>query len=85
MDAFDSLLVVPKALRDARKDLLWLVFAMILVFPAALWLLARTDPAIFRHLVSIMALFLLTSLLPGLRCKLHVLYACFMAIVRFQA
>ena len=45
---------------------------MILVFPAVLRLLTRTDPTIFRYLVSIMALFLLTSLLLGLRYKVHV-------------
>ena len=73
MDAFGPLLAVPRALRDARKsDLLQLVVAMILVFPAALWLLTLTDPAIFSYLVSIMALFLLTSLLLGFRYKVHV-------------
>ncbi len=72
MDAFGPLLVVPRALRDARKlDFLRLVVAMILVFPAALLLLKHTDPAVFRCLVSIMALVLLTTLLLGLRYKGH--------------
>ncbi len=73
MDAFGPLLAVPKALQDARKpDFLRLVLAMIVVFPMALWLLTQTDPAIFRYLVSIMALFLLISLLFGLRYKRQV-------------
>ena len=72
MDAFGPLLAVPRALRDARKlDLLRLVLTMILVFPAALWLLAHTDPALFRYLVSTMAFVLLASVLSGFRYKGH--------------
>ena len=73
MDAFGPLLAVPRALQDARKpDLLRLVVAMIVVFPVALWLLTRADPAIFRYLVSTMALFLTISLLFKLRYKGYV-------------
>ncbi|MGB1830505.1 MAG: TSUP family transporter, partial [Paracoccaceae bacterium] len=49
MDVFGPLLAVPKAFKEARKpDLARLLSAMILVFPFALWLLTRSDPAIFR-------------------------------------
>jgi len=73
MDVFGPLLAVPKAFKEARKpDLARLLSAMILVFPFALWLLTRSDPAIFRYLVSAMALCLLASLLFGLRYKGHV-------------
>ena len=73
MNTFGPLLAVPIALLDTRKpDLPRLVVVMILVFTAALRLLTRTDLTIIRYLVSIMALFLLTSLLLGLRYKGHV-------------
>ena len=67
MDDFTPVLTVFRALRDAPKpELLRLVVTMILVFPATLWLLTRTDPAIFRCLAAVMALFLLASQLLGL-------------------
>ncbi len=85
MDASGPLSAVPKALRDGCKlDLLRLVVAMILVVPAALWLLTHTDPAVFRYLVSIMALVLLTTVLIGLRYRVICARACFMALVRCQ-
>ena len=68
MDAFRPGFAVLRALRDACKpELPRLVVIMILGFPKALWPFTRIDSAIFRYLVAIMALFLLTSLLLGLR------------------
>jgi len=70
MDIFGPLPVVPRAWRDAhRPDLFRLVVGMTLTVPIAFWLLAQLDPAIFRYIVSAIALVMLFVLGLGLRYR----------------
>ena len=81
MDVFGPLLAVPKAFKEARKpDLARLLSAMILVFPFALWLLTRSDPAIFRYLVSAMALVCLQACCLVFVIRVMCIRACFMGL-----
>ncbi|MGB0169176.1 MAG: hypothetical protein ACPF9G_07815 [Paracoccaceae bacterium] len=51
----------------AVMDLFRLIAAMLLVLPLALWVLSRSEPILFRYLVSGLTLTLLALLLSGLR------------------
>lgn len=68
MDIFGPIPVIPRAWRDAhRPDLFRLIVGMAVTVPVALWLLSRLDPAIFRYVVSAIALGMLVILGLGLR------------------
>ena len=70
MDLFGPLVLLPKVAKDLRFSELWrLVCAMAFVFPFALWALSKSDPNVFRYLVSILAILLLLSLIFGLKYK----------------
>ena len=70
MDFFGPIFLVPKALTQARRaDLTRLLSAMVVVLPIALWLLSRSEPEVFRYLVSLLAILLVTNLTFGLRYR----------------
>ena len=70
MDFFGPLVLIPRLAKDIRFSELWrLVLAMALVFPFALWALSKSDPDLFRYLVSCVALVLLICLVMGIRYR----------------
>ncbi|MDC0521010.1 hypothetical protein OAN71_01020 [bacterium] len=68
MDLFGPLPLLRAASKKVmRADLFRLISAMLLVLPLALWVLSRSEPILFRYLVSGLTLALLALLLSGLR------------------
>ena len=68
MDLFGPLpLLRAASKRVVATDLIRLIAAMLLVLPLALWVLSRSEPILFRYLVSGLTLALLALLLSGLR------------------
>tara|TARA_A100001015_G_scaffold319281_1_gene441694 strand:- start:466 stop:1221 length:756 start_codon:yes stop_codon:yes gene_type:complete len=70
MDFFGPILLVPQAILEARRtDLTRLLSAMVFILPIALWLLSQSEPEVFRYMVSLLAILLLTCLIFGLRYR----------------
>ena len=68
MDLFGPLPLLRAASKKVmRADLFRLISAMLLVLPLALWVLSRSEPILFRYLVSGLTLAFLALLLSGLR------------------
>ncbi len=61
---------IPAAIRNGHKrDLLRLMIGVVLMLPMGLWLLTRTDPSVFRYLVSVLSIGMLIILLTGFRYR----------------
>ncbi|CUH53805.1 sulfite exporter TauE/SafE family protein [Shimia marina] len=70
MDIIAPSVHIPAALRDGhRRDLMRLMFGVVIMMPVGLWLLDRTDPQIYRYLVSCLSLIMLAVLLTGFRYR----------------
>ena len=52
-----------------KGDLVRLVLGCALVLPIGLWLLTRTEPEVFRYVVSLISLSMLAALILGLRFR----------------
>ncbi|SDW25899.1 hypothetical protein SAMN05444358_101342 [Ruegeria halocynthiae] len=52
-----------------KADLVRLLFGCALILPVGLWLLTRTQPEVFRYLVSVISLLMLAVLIFGLRYR----------------
>lgn len=70
MDIIAPSVHIPAALRNGhRRDLLRLMIGVVALLPLGLWLLARTEPDVYRYLVSILSLLMLGVLLGGFRYR----------------
>ncbi|MBO9405841.1 sulfite exporter TauE/SafE family protein [Shimia sp. R9_1] len=70
MDILAPAVHIPAALRNGhRRDLLRLMIGVVLLMPAGLWLLERTEPDVYRYLVSLLSLGMLVVLLTGFRYR----------------
>ena len=70
MDIFGPLPNLRRAWSVVDKgDLVRLVLGCAFVLPIGLWLLTRSEPEVFRYLVSLISLSMLAALIPGLRYR----------------
>ncbi|WP_171207203.1 MULTISPECIES: sulfite exporter TauE/SafE family protein [unclassified Ruegeria] len=70
MDVFGPLPNLRRAWADVNKpDLARLLLACGLILPVGLWLLGRTEPEVFRYVVSGLSLTMLVILIFGLRYR----------------
>ena len=70
MDIIAPSVHIPAALRNGHKrDLARLMIGVVLMMPVGLFVLTRTDPSVFRYLVSILSIAMLAVLLSGFRYR----------------
>lgn len=70
MDIFGPLPNLRRAWAVVEKgDLARLLLGCALILPVGLWLLTRSDPVLFRYLVSLISLSMLAALILGLRYR----------------